>query len=106
MPALPGGPAPDAETAGASTLTVPPFTRCMEAQETQGELPGAGSQETMLPPGLTIIPSSPLPQRSPIDISPDSSSHQRSSSSSHPSAGLTPAAEASGGLAFLEQTLE
>src|SRR6266850_12150 len=58
-PAPPGGPAPDAETAGASTLTVPPFTRRMEARETQGELPGTGSQETTLPPGLMIIPSSP-----------------------------------------------
>jgi len=59
-----------------------------------------------LPPGLRIIPSSPPPQRSPIDISPDSSSHQCSSSSSHPSAGLTPAAEIPGGIEFLERTLE
>src|SRR6267142_6129417 len=78
----------------------------MEAQETQGELPGTGSQETTLPPGLMIIPSSPPPNRSPIDISPDSSSHQRSSSSSHPSAELTPAAEVPGGIEFLECTLE
>src|SRR6267142_1717448 len=78
----------------------------MEAQEMQGELPGTGSQETTLPPGLTIIPSSPPPQRSPIDISPDSSSHQRSLSSSHPSARLTPATEAPGGIEFLERTLE
>src|SRR6266850_6054109 len=106
MPAPPGGPAPDAETAGASTLTIPPFTQHMEAQEMQGELPSTGSQETTLPLGLTIIPSSPPPQRSPIDISPDSSSHQCSLSSPHPSAKLTPAAEASGGLAFLEQTLK
>src|SRR5882672_4214593 len=106
MPAPPGGPAPDVKTAGASTLTVPSFTRCVEAREMQGELPSTGSQETTLPPGLTIIPSSPPPQRSSIDISPDSSSHQRTSSSSHPSAGVTPAAEAAGGMAFLEQTLE
>src|SRR5882672_5881207 len=106
MPAPPGGPAPDVKTAGASTLTVPSFTRCVEAREMQGELPSTGSQETTLPPGLTIIPSSPPPQRSPIDISPDLSSHQCSSSSSHPSAGLTPAAEAPGGIEFLECTLE
>src|SRR6267142_378674 len=78
----------------------------MEAQEMQGELPSTGSQETTLPLGLTIIPSSPPPQRSPIDISPDSSSHQCSLSSSHPSARLTPATEAPGGIEFLEQTLE
>src|SRR6266850_7407844 len=106
MPAPPGGPPPDAETTRASTLTVPAFTRRVEAREVQGELPGAGSQETTLPPGLMIIPSSPPPHRSPIDISPDSSSHQQSSSSSHPSTGCTPAAEAPGGIEFLEQTLE
>jgi len=106
MPAPPGGPAPDAKTAGTSTLTVPPFTRRVEARETQGELPSTGSQETTLPPGLTIVPSSLPPQRSPIDISPDSSSHQRSSSSSYPSAGLTPAAGEPGGIEFLERTLE
>jgi len=59
-----------------------------------------------LPPELMIIPSSPPPQRAPIDISPDLSSHQHSSSSSHPSAGCTPAAEIPGGIEFLEQTLE
>jgi len=59
----------------------------------------------MLPPDLRIIPSSPPPQRVPINISPDSSSHQHSSSSSHPSAGLTPAAEIPGSMAFLEHTL-
>ena len=105
-PAPPGGPPPDAETTGASTLTIPSFTRCVEARETQGELPGTGSQETTLPPGLMIIPSSPPPNRSPIDISPDSSSHQRSSSSSHPSTRLTPATETPGGMEFLERTLE
>src|SRR6267142_2417030 len=72
----------------------------------QGELPSTGNEEVTLPPGLRIIPSSPPPQRSPIDISPDSSSHQCSSSSSHPSAGLTPAAEIPGGIEFLEQTLK
>src|SRR6266850_6723213 len=106
MPAPPGGPPPDAETTRASTLTVPAFTQCVEAREAQGELPGTGSQEMMLPPGLTIIPSSPPPRRLPIDISPDSSSHQRSSSSSHPSTRCTPAAEAPGGIEFLERTLE
>src|SRR6267142_2407885 len=102
MPAPLGGPPPDAETTRASTLTVPSFTRRVEARETQGELSGTGSQETTLPPGLMIIPSLPPPNRSPINISPDSSSHQRSSSSSHPSGGRTPAAEAPGGIEFLE----
>ena len=72
----------------------------------QGELPSTGSEETMLPPGLRIIPSLPPPQRMPIDISPDLSLHQHLSSSSHPSAGLTPAAETPGSLEFLEHTLE
>src|SRR6267142_917647 len=106
MPAPLGGPPLDAETAGASTLTVPSFTQHVETRETQGELPSTGSEEAMLPPGLMIIPSSPPPHVSPIDISPDSSSHQCSSSSSHPSARLTPAAETPGGIEFLERTLE
>jgi len=59
-----------------------------------------------LPPGLMIIPSSPPPQRAPIDISPDSSSHRHLSLSSHPSASLTPAAEIPGSIEFLEHTLE
>src|SRR6267142_7156802 len=106
MPAPPGGPSPDANVTGAATLTVPSSTQCVEARETQRELPSAGSEEATLPPDLRIIPSSPPPQRVPIDISPDSSSHQHSSSSSHPLAGLTPAAEISGSMAFLERTLE
>ena len=105
-PAPLGGPPPDADIAGASTLTIPSFTQHVETRETQGELPGTRSEEAMLPPGLMIIPSSPPPNRSPIDISPDLSSHQHSSSSSHPSARLTPAAEVPGGIEFLECTLE
>jgi len=106
MLAPPGGPPPDANVAGAATLTIPSFTRCVETTETQGELPSTGSEEATLPPDLRIIPTSLPPQRALIDISLDSSSHRNSSSSSHPSAGLTPAAEIPGSMAFLECTLE
>src|SRR6266850_1471878 len=72
----------------------------------QGELPGTRDKEMMLPPGLMIIPSLPPLQRAPIEISSDLSSHQHSSSSSHPSAGLTLTAKNPGSLEFLERTLE
>jgi len=62
MPAPPGGPSLDANNTGATTLTVPSPTRCVETGEMQGELPGTGSEEVTLPPGLRIIPSSPPPQ--------------------------------------------
>jgi len=106
MPAPLGGPSPDANAARATTLIIPSPTRRVETRETQGELPSTRDEETTLPPGLMIIPSSPPLQRAPIDISPDSSSHQHSSSSSHPSAGLTPAAKIPGSIEFLEHTLE
>ena len=73
MPALLGGPAPDAAANRAATLTVQPPIRGLEAREAEGELPRIGNQEEMLPPGVVVIPSSP--PWAPIDISPDSSSH-------------------------------
>jgi len=70
----------------------------------QGELSSSRGQETELPPGLTIVLSSPT-LHTPIDISPDPISIH--SSSSHPSAGLTPPLQACKALAMahLEQTL-
>jgi len=106
MPAPPGGPSLDADATRAATLTVPSPTQHVETREMQGELPSAGGEETTLPPGLMIIPSSPPPQRAPIDISPDLSLHQHLSPSLHPSAGLTPAAEILGSIEFLEHTLK
>src|SRR6267142_1784107 len=48
-PAPPGGPPPDAEVTGTSTLTVPSFTQHLKARETQGELPSTRNEEAMLP---------------------------------------------------------
>jgi hypothetical protein len=71
---------------GTTTITIP-VLRHVETREVQGELPSSGGQETMLPPGLTIVFSLPT-ACVPIDISPDSTA-AHSSHSSHPSTGLT-----------------
>jgi hypothetical protein len=98
-------PATGSSTVRASAILIP-VPKHVEAGEMQGKLSSSQSQETMHPPGLTIVLSSPTIHM-PIDISPDPISVHLSSHSSHPLAGLTPPSSAHEALAMahLERTL-
>jgi hypothetical protein len=78
----------------------------VEAGEEESELPSSGSQEPVLPPGLTIVLSLPT-SYVPASLSPEAISIHSSTQSSHPSVGLTlppPAWEALA-MVYLERTL-
>jgi hypothetical protein len=89
-----------------TTTTQVSDARGMEVREEESELPSLGSQEAVLPPGLTIVLSLPTSHAS-ISLSLEAISVHSSTQSSHPSAGLTlpsPAREALA-MAHLERTL-
>jgi hypothetical protein len=50
--------ASESDTTGTATIPIP-ASRHVETGEAQGELSSLGGQETSLPPGLTIVLSSP-----------------------------------------------
>jgi hypothetical protein len=98
-------PTAESNTTGADTILIP-ISRHVEAREMQDKLSSSRSQETTLPPGLTIVLSSPT-SHTPINISPDTISVHSFSHFSHPSARLTPPQSACEALAMthLERTL-
>jgi hypothetical protein len=92
-------------TTGTATIPIS-VSRHVMAEEMQGEQPSSGSQETMLPLGLTIVLSSPM-LHTPINNSPNAISMHSLSHFSHPSARLTSPQSAYKALAMahLERTL-
>jgi hypothetical protein len=92
--------------AASTTTTQVPDAGRVEAREEEGELPSSGSQEAMLPPGLTIVYSSPMSHVL-VSLSLEAISIHSSTQSSHPSAGLTlpPPAQEALAMAHLERTL-
>jgi hypothetical protein len=98
---------PTSKPSVARATSIPiPIPRHVKRREVQSKLPGSGAQEALLPPGLTIVLSSPM-MHTPIDISPDPISVHTSSPSSHPSVGCTPPILSRKALAMvhLERTL-
>jgi hypothetical protein len=90
---------------GATPIIIPPSSGHVKTRQVEGELPSTQSnQEMMLPPGLVIIPGSPLLSQSLIHLSPNIISIHSTSPSFHPSVGLTPPTKAMA-IACLERTL-
>jgi hypothetical protein len=89
-----------------AAITISPF-RHMKIREAQDKLPSSGGQETVLPPGLTIVLSLPSMQHTPNDISPNSITIHLLSHSSYPSTRLTspPPAHEALAMAHLERIL-
>jgi hypothetical protein len=97
--------AAEPDTTGTTAIPIPAPGH-VETREMQGKLSSSGGQETLLPPGLTIVFSSPT-LHTPASLSPEAISMHSSTQSSHPLAGLTPPPPAQEALAMahLERTL-